>query len=135
MKTLTILLGGILLVITSLFAQKESENVKVEYNGDWYSATVLKVNESEQKYYISFNGWGDSWDEWVGKDRIKNFGEQTSAENRDNKFNIGDRVKVEYGLIPESATVIDVNKNKYSIKFDNETFGDKWVSEYQVKKF
>jgi RNA binding activity-knot of a chromodomain len=36
--------------------------------GEW-SAEVLKTNGD--RYYIHYTGWANSWDEWVGPDRIR----------------------------------------------------------------
>src|SRR5207249_858814 len=43
--------------------------VQVEWKGDWYPAEVLKTEK--EKYYIRYLGYDDSWNEWVGKDRIR----------------------------------------------------------------
>jgi len=45
------------------------DSVKVKWKGKWYPAKVLKVNND--KYYIHYNGYESSWDEWVGPKRIK----------------------------------------------------------------
>ena len=47
---------------------------------------------------------------------------------------MGDKVEVEYGMVPEPATIMEVGENKYHIKYDNSLFGDKWVAEGQIKK-
>lgn len=43
--------------------------VKVSYEGDYYPATILKVNEG--KYLIHYEGYQASDDEWVDRSRIK----------------------------------------------------------------
>jgi hypothetical protein len=43
--------------------------VEVLWGGRWYPAKVLKV-ESE-KYYIHYEGWDSSWDEWVKPERVR----------------------------------------------------------------
>lgn len=47
---------------------------------------------------------------------------------------MGDRVEVEYGMVPEPATVMEVGENKYRIKYDKSAFGEKWVGEKMIKK-
>jgi hypothetical protein len=47
---------------------------------------------------------------------------------------VGDRVLVEYGMIPEPAKVIYVGENNYEIQFDNSLYGKKVVTEKQMKK-
>jgi hypothetical protein len=43
--------------------------IQVEYEGEWYPATVLKTEGD--KYYIHYTEYDSSWDEWVTKERIK----------------------------------------------------------------
>jgi len=42
---------------------------KVEWHGTWWAAEVLKTNGD--RYYIHYTGWDNSWDEWVGPDRLR----------------------------------------------------------------
>jgi hypothetical protein len=42
---------------------------EVEWQGGWYPARLLKTDKD--KYRIHYLGYDSSWDEWVGKDRIR----------------------------------------------------------------
>jgi hypothetical protein len=42
---------------------------KVEWRGDWYDAKVLKTKKGS--WYIHYVNDSYTWDEWVGKDRIR----------------------------------------------------------------
>src|SRR5205823_1257192 len=42
---------------------------EVEWHGTWWAAEVVKTNG--ERYYIHYTGWDNSWDEWVGPDRIR----------------------------------------------------------------
>lgn len=114
-------------------AQKVNDKIQIEHNGSWYDGTVLKVNAEEGKYFVSYDGWSDSWNEWVGADRIKSAGKE-APKTVLTKFVVGDRVEVEYGMVPEPARIISVGENKYEIEYDNKSFGKKWVTEKQIKK-
>ena len=46
--------------------QKQAE---VEWHGTWWTAEVVKTNGDRS--YIHYTGWDNSWDEWVGPDRIR----------------------------------------------------------------
>jgi hypothetical protein len=130
---LTCILTGL-----SLFAiaQKVNDKIQIEHNGSWYDGTILKVNAAEGQYFVSYDGWSDSWNEWVGNDRIK-LGKSTPpvSTNPSGKFAVGDRVEVEYGMVPEPARIISIGENKYEIEYENKMFGKKWVTEKQMKKF
>ncbi|TVR40530.1 MAG: hypothetical protein EA392_03735 [Cryomorphaceae bacterium] len=136
MKKSTLLMTFVALFALSASAQKVNEKVKVEHNGSWYDATILKVNASEGTYYITYDGWSDSWDEWVTIDRLKDYAKAAAETPKAplTKFKVGDRVEAEYGMIPEPATIIEVGENKYHVKYDKKVFGTKWVSEHQIKK-
>ena len=41
----------------------------VKWHGDWYDAKVLKTEKD--RWYIHYVDDDDTWDEWVGKDRIR----------------------------------------------------------------
>lgn len=45
------------------------EKVQVEWHGAWYPATVLEVGSN--KWKIHYDGYDNSWDEWVEPNRIK----------------------------------------------------------------
>ena len=45
------------------------QRVKVEWNGEWWDASVVKVEPNS--FFITYEGFDSSWDEWVGPSRIK----------------------------------------------------------------
>ncbi|HEV3260285.1 MAG TPA: Tudor-knot domain-containing protein, partial [Gemmataceae bacterium] len=52
------------------FQQRVPQNqAEVEWQGTWWAAEVVKTNGD--RYYIHYTGWDNSWDEWVGPDRIR----------------------------------------------------------------
>ena len=52
------------------FPQRVRQNqAEVEWHGTWWAAEVVKTNGD--RYYIHYTGWANSWDEWVGPDRIR----------------------------------------------------------------
>jgi len=113
------------------FAQKVNEKIQIESSGAWYAGIVQKVDGD--KYFVRYDDWGESWDEWVGPERIKDFKTEAAAAPP-TKFKVGDRVEVEYGMVPEPASIIEVGENKYHIKYDNTLFKSKWVTEKEIKK-
>jgi len=130
-----IIIALLLQVVTTFNskAQKVNDGVQVEHEGAWYDATILKTNTENGTFYIKYDGWEDSWNEWVLPDRIRG-GTKAKPKLPLTKFSVGDRVQVEFGMIPEPATIIEVGENKYHIKYDKSVFGDKWVTEKQIKK-
>lgn len=47
----------------------KNENIKVEWHGSWYPATIEKVDNG--KFFIHYTGYENSWDEWVTPARMK----------------------------------------------------------------
>lgn len=45
--------------------------VEVEWDGSWYKAEVLDVDVENQRYFITYDGYDSSWDEWVDETRIR----------------------------------------------------------------
>lgn len=118
----------------SSYAQKVNEKVQVDYNGTWHDATILKINSADGLYYITYDGWDSGWDEWVGISRVRNFSKESPKATSDKKWKVGDRCMVDYGMIPEPATIIEVGEENYHIQYDKKVFGTKWVKEVQIRK-
>lgn len=55
--------------IVLLSGYQVGDAVEVEWKGKWYPARVLKV--SKGTYFIHYDGYESSWDEWVGPKRIR----------------------------------------------------------------
>jgi len=47
----------------------EGTSVSVLFEGKWYPAKVLDSNAG--MHYVHYDNYGDEWNEWVGKNRIK----------------------------------------------------------------
>lgn len=45
--------------------------IKASWNGTWYDATIMQINDKAKKYFIHYDGWSNTSDEWVAVDRIK----------------------------------------------------------------
>lgn len=58
-----------LFVVVHAWAFAAGDKVSVEWKGQWYAATVVKSENG--RFFIHYDGWEASWDEWVGSDRIK----------------------------------------------------------------
>lgn len=131
MKHLTILSAFILTLTFAASAQKVGEKIQIESSGAWYNGKILQTKGDQ--YLVTYDDYGSGWDEWVEMDRIKLLA-QPAAPAATGKYKVGDRVEVEYGMIPEPATVIEVGENKYHIQYDKKSFKSKWVTEREIKK-
>ena len=45
------------------------QNVKIEWNGQWWDGQILEVNADQ--YHITYTDYSSDWDEWVGVSRLK----------------------------------------------------------------
>lgn len=45
------------------------QKVEVEWKNEWYPATIVRVKGGS--HYVSYNGYGKEWDEWVSSKRIR----------------------------------------------------------------
>lgn len=66
-------LMGVALMAGTAMAQefKAGDKVKVEWKGAWYPAAVKSYNAAKKCWNIHYDNYSDSWDECVGKKRIK----------------------------------------------------------------
>lgn len=129
MNKITFFLNVILLLAgVAVHSQNVNDKVQIEHNGTWYDGKILKVEGD--KYFVTYSDWDESWNEWVTAERLKGFEKTQTAK----KYKVGDRVEVEYGMLPEPATIIEVGENKYHIEYDRSLLGRKWVFEKEIKK-
>jgi len=134
MKHVLSILTLCILGITAVQAQKVNEVVEIESAGAWYPGKILKAEGD--KYFITYDGWSEDFNEWVQTDRLRGFKTAAAPATASplTKFKVGDKVEVEYGMVPEPATVIEVGESKYHIKYENTLLKDKWVTEREIKK-
>jgi hypothetical protein len=50
-------------------APAAGRHVEVEWHGSWWPAVVLQTQGNRS--LIHYTGWDSSWDEWVGRDRLR----------------------------------------------------------------
>ena len=46
-------------------------SIQVFWNDTWYASTIKAGPNAEGQCQIGYDGWDDSWDEWVGADRMR----------------------------------------------------------------
>ena len=51
---------------------KVGDSCMVEWKGSWWPAKVISTRDGNSPYKIHYDGYSNSWDEWVGDARIKN---------------------------------------------------------------
>jgi hypothetical protein len=134
MKVITLALVLACFFATPSIAQKVNDAVEIQSSGSWYPGKILKVDG--EKFFVTYDGWDESWNEWVGADRLRGFKTAAAPVTATplTKFKVGDKVEAEYGMIWEPATVIEVGENKYHIQFDKKAFGTKWLGEKFIRK-
>lgn len=72
-KIAIVVMMGVVLMAGSAVAKeyKAGDKVQVSWKGSWFSAVVKNYNEAKKCWNIHYDGYSDSWDECVGKKRIK----------------------------------------------------------------
>jgi len=96
---------------------QEGESAQVLWKGYWYSATVLKTKP--ESCYVHYRGYNDSWDEWVGADRIKVHGKDSRAS-----YQSGEAIQVLWKDRWWPARILDVKDDQLYIHYDG--FGKEW---------
>lgn len=134
MRALSLLTAALLLSVTAAQAQKVNDAVEIESTGSWYPGKILQVDGD--KFFVAYDGWSDTFNEWVGKDRLRGLKAEAAPEAPAalTKFKVGDRVEVEYGMSPAPATIVYVGENKYEVEFDYKPWGKKFYTEKEIKK-
>jgi len=104
------------------FSQKKGDKVEVLWNSKWYSATVLDV-PTTSTWKIHYVDYSDSFDEVVGKDRIRLVWKK------------GDKLQVKSSSTWYKASILEVKGTKYKIHYDGWSDSwDEWVTVDRMKK-
>lgn len=108
-------------------------DAEVEWNGQWYQAAVL--DQQGDQTLIHYVGYDNSWDEWVGPNRIRLIppGQQIQPIAR-GQWRVGDPIEVEWGGTWWPATVLDLNGADVKIHYDG--YGanwDEWVPPSRIR--
>ncbi len=115
----SLLLIPVLFCASTARAQQVNDAVEIDFKGVWYAGKVLKVEAD--KYFITYDGWNESWNEWVGKERLRAITAAASPPPPPpaaSKYNVGDRVEIQFGFNTANATVMSIGEGKYELKVD-----------------
>lgn len=134
MKKKTVVLIVLCLFLSFLFVSLASaacqpgDKAQVLWKGKWYPATVKEAKGTQ--CFIHYEGYNNSWDEWVGPERIKLAGQAASAAD----FNEGDAVRVLWKGKWYDAHVLKTKGNQYFIHYDGyNNSWDEWVGPKRIK--
>ncbi|MFO1462726.1 MAG: Tudor-knot domain-containing protein [bacterium] len=101
---------------------------EVLWKGTWYPAVVKRTRGDS--CYIHYKGYNNSWDEWVGPDRIRLTGGDAPAVvvGAPGIFQIGEPVSVLWHGTWYPAHVLRTKGNKLYIHYDGyDNSWDEWV--------
>ncbi|MEO8587825.1 MAG: agenet domain-containing protein [Flavobacteriales bacterium] len=110
----------IVLFTASARAQNVNDAVEIDFKGVWYPGKILKVDG--EKYFVSYDEWDAVWNEWVGKERLRNITSTTPPPPPpapEAKYKVGDRVEIQFGFNTANATVMSFGEGKYELKVDD----------------
>ena len=51
--------------------KKGSECDVVDFLHDWYTSRVIEFNKETNRVFITYDGWGSKWDEWISRDNAR----------------------------------------------------------------
>jgi len=83
-----------LVEVTKRANSRTGERVEVEWEGDWYPATILEVRGS--KYKIHYLGYDTEWDEWIDATRLRHRPTTTTASGKNVYQNFGSPNRLTY---------------------------------------
>jgi hypothetical protein len=105
---------------------------QVFWGSSWYDATVLE--QKDGKFYIKYDGYGDTWNEWVGEDRIRFVGGNPVPNDRPARLGPNKSVQVEWGGQWWPAMVLQTKDGKAFIHYDNhDDSWNEWVGPERIR--
>lgn len=121
MRTAFLAISAVIL-ISAARAQNVGDAMEIDYNGTWYPGKVLQVEG--EKYFVSYDEWNESWNEWVGRERLRAIkpvdppSPPPPPAPPTRKYNVGDRVEIQFGFNTANATVMAITETGYELKVD-----------------
>jgi hypothetical protein len=111
---------------------KVGDKIEVEWKRSWYKAEILEVKDG--KFKIHYDGFDNSWDEWVKPERMRFLGQTKNTEptiandagknQTDAKYNSGDRVECQptpkIGAYRKGTVVSMMEDGRYRVRIDDE---------------
>lgn len=122
------------------------DHVYVEWEGKDYPAVIVAI-QSPTKFKVHYDGYDESWDEVVPRDRVKGLVEGTPRHPeppakvrtkalqaaQTNTYKINDRVRVEWHGQLYMATVVGiVGHERYRVHYDG--YGPEWDETVDLKR-
>jgi hypothetical protein len=102
------------------------ERLEAKWQGNWYRAQVIDVRDKQLK--IHYVGDADSWDEWVGPERIRPF--------RPHQFEVGQKVDVQWNADKKwyPATVVRPWYGLHLVSYDHYSREwNEWVAPESIR--
>jgi hypothetical protein len=102
------------------------QRVEVEFKGQWYRAKIINVDGEQVE--VHYAGFADSWDEWVGPERLRPYQPAQFAE--------GDKVEVQWTRNKKwyPATVRNAWYGLHLVHYDDyDASSDEWVGPGSVR--
>lgn len=151
MKKLFLLIGFVSFGLT--FSQVVGEDVEINWNGTWYKGRILRINEAEGLYYVTYYGWSDSWNEWVPLSKIRGYKKNLKISKIPEKekisspssqplsinqsYSVDEKVKILWNgnWYDGKILKIDSKNNSYYVTYDGyDSKWDEWVMADRLKK-
>jgi hypothetical protein len=116
-----------LAIVEKPVAKGAGERLEVEWKGDWYKARTIVADGDRRK--IHYTNFDDSWDEWVGPDRVRPYRPLALTE--------GTKVEVRWEIDRRwyPATVQKSWYGLHFIRYDGyDASWDEWVGPGAIRK-
>ncbi len=104
---------------------KAETKCEVEWAGKWYPAQVIAEEKGQWK--IKYDGYSDTWNEWVGKERIR-FPAKAKAKA------FAGKAEVLWNSKWYAAKVLEEKDGKFHIKYDGyDDSWNEWVGQDRIR--
>ena len=106
---------------------KQGDSIEVLDHSVWRESKVLKVRGDE--YFIHYEGWNSSWDEWVKPDRTRPLPAPVGGP-----WKQGDTIEVLDHSVWRESKVLKVRGDEYFIHYEGwNSNWDEWVKPHRTR--
>ena len=111
------------------------QKVDIWHVGRWYAGRIRTA--SNGRYFVTYDGWTESWDEWVTARRLRPRSEATASSAGDPlaSYDVGQSVDIYWGSTWWPGRILEKDGKRYHITYDGwaESWNE-WVQADRLRK-
>jgi len=141
-ETTTMRLGFLALVLASITiadgappgGYRAGDKVEILFGGKWYPGTVLEAGEG--KWKVHYDGYADSWDTWLGADKLRpagGGGAEPAPPGGGAELETGEMAEASWNNSWYEVKILAIDGNRVQVRWW-ETAQVEWIERERIRR-